>query len=141
MWGTTYISTVSMYDYPTVTIEQPLYVRLCITFTGEVAPPPAPSRPRYPAAPGRSMMMTTMTVMIMVCGFSHRGPHSPVRPMRGRNHTPMKEQGRGDTALCTCQCDLYRYTQNGACCGHMVTPFQLVRPVGSHLYRTVRHEV
>ena len=31
MWGTTYISTVSMYDYPTVTIEQPLYVRLCIT--------------------------------------------------------------------------------------------------------------
>ena len=30
MWGTTYISTVSMYDYPTVTIEQPLYVRLCI---------------------------------------------------------------------------------------------------------------
>ena len=80
MWGTTYISTVSMYDYPTVTIEQPLYVRLCITFTGEVAPPPAPSRPRYPAAPGRSMMMTTMTMMIMFCGFSHRGPHSPVRP-------------------------------------------------------------
>ena len=39
MWCTTYIATVSVYDYP--------------------------EPPRYPAAPGRSMVSTTMTMLII----------------------------------------------------------------------------
>ena len=51
MCCTTYIEPVSMEYYPTLTIVQPLYAPLCTPFTGEIAPPPASSRPRYPAAP------------------------------------------------------------------------------------------
>ena len=33
------------------------------------------------------MTMMTVTMMIMICDFTHRGPLSPVRPKRGRHHT------------------------------------------------------
>ena len=81
-----------MYDYPVLTIEQPLYVRLSIKFTGEVAPRPAPIRPRYPAAPGRSLDDYVLWF------FSSR-PTFPRTKQAGQESYTIREQGLGETTL------------------------------------------